>query len=328
MSALAVDLPVIERAPMMRELERLEAQQVKDKSYQRSPVGREVGAYLRSRRWEDKSTNTLSADETVLARLAIRHADFDSLSEFCSPIGTAYVREFLETEWGGAAPATKAQRTSLVRSFFKWAVDEEKIPFSPAAKLKGPRAKNRDRLAYERTVRIRLIQAQDSLRDQCALQLVSRMALRKNELRVLRIRDIDLTRNLLVVHSKGGDIDILPLALPDLRDDLYLHINGEQRRLDEYLIYPRSDRTRPMDSSSVHRWFKRCLERAELPATMELHEMRHSAADELWRVTGNIVLAQQLLRHESVGTTQTYLHPTRDDLAAGLAQVAAVWAEG
>jgi hypothetical protein len=30
------------------------------------------------------------------------------------------------------------------------------------------------------------------------------------------------------------------------------------------------------------------------------------------------MLAQQLLRHESVATTQDYLHPTRDDLAAGL----------
>ena len=43
-----------------------------------------------------------------------------------------------------------------------------------------------------------------------------------------------------------------------------------------------------------------------------------TAADALWRATGNIVLAQQLLRHESVGTTQTYLHPKREDLADAL----------
>ena len=52
---------------------------------------------------------------------------------------------------------------------------------------------------------------------------------------------------------------------------------------------------------------------------MKLHELRHSAADNLWRETGNLMLAQQLLRHESVATTQAYLHPTREDLSAALA---------
>jgi site-specific recombinase XerD len=49
-----------------------------------------------------------------------------------------------------------------------------------------------------------------------------------------------------------------------------------------------------------------------------MHELRHSAADNLWRETGNLVLAQQLLRHESVATKQDYLHPSRDDLANAL----------
>lgn len=73
-----------------------------------------------------------------------------------------------------------------------------------------------------------------------------------------------------------------------------------------------------MDAASVHRWFKQRLDQAGLPATIRMHELRHSAADNLWRETGNLLLAQQLLRHESVQTTQAYLHPNRDDLAAAL----------
>jgi site-specific recombinase XerD len=79
-----------------------------------------------------------------------------------------------------------------------------------------------------------------------------------------------------------------------------------------------------MSAPSVHRWFKRALERAGLPPTMKLHELRHSAADNLWRATGNLMLAQQLLRHESVATTQAYLHPTREDLSQALAQLEVV----
>ena len=64
------------------------------------------------------------------------------------------------------------------------------------------------------------------------------------------------------------------------------------------------DPSRPMDPSSIHRWFKQGLERAGLPTSIKMHELRHSAADNLWRVTGNLMLAQQLLRHESVATTR------------------------
>jgi site-specific recombinase XerD len=73
-----------------------------------------------------------------------------------------------------------------------------------------------------------------------------------------------------------------------------------------------------MDPASVHRWFKAALERAGLSSSVKIHELRHSAADNLWRETGNLLLAQQLFRHESVATTQQYLHPNRDDLDTAL----------
>jgi hypothetical protein len=78
--------------------------------------------------------------------------------------------------------------------------------------------------------------------------------------------------------------------------------------------------------SSVHRWFKRCLERAELPRSITLHELRHSAGDHVFRATGNIVAAQELLRHESAETTRLYLHPTLDDLAEAMRATDRAWA--
>jgi site-specific recombinase XerD len=96
------------------------------------------------------------------------------------------------------------------------------------------------------------------------------------------------------------------------------------RVLAEYLLFPKKDPQRPMDPASVHRWFKTALKRAGLPPTIKLHELRHSAADNLWRQAGNLMLAQQLLRHSSVATTQDYLHPTREDLSDALAQMQVV----
>ena len=312
-------LPVMPLGPMIRAA-------VRDKSYQRCPVGVEVQRYLSDLRWEGATKNTLETYEQVLAWLAQDHDDFE-LETFASPVGTEYLKEFLKRHWEDSAPATKANRSSIVRSFFKWAVDEGKLGYNPAVGIKGSRRRHHERTAYSRGLIVKLVSAQDSLRDQCALQLLARMGLRKNELRVLRIRDIDLARNLLVVHGKGARVEVLPIGFKGLAQDLYLHIAAEGREPDEYLLYPHNLRRQPMEASTVHRWFKRCLERAELPSSIEMHELRHTAADDLWRTTGNLVLAQQLLRHASVGTTEIYLHPSKDDLEAGMRAVEDSWKE-
>lgn len=150
----------------------------------------------------------------------------------------------------------------------------------------------------------------------------------KNELRLLQLKDFDRGRGEVTIHGKGGKVIVLPLGFDDLKGDLNLELL--MREPTEYLLYPKEDPERPFDPASLHRWFKRALERADLPAGIKIHELRHSAADALWRETGDLLKAQQLLRHESVSTTQAYLHPTREDLRDALARLPQVvrWSEG
>lgn len=308
--------------PILREADA----RVKDKTYRRSPVGQHVGRFLRAKRWEGRTEATRDSYETTLARLAVDHDDFPGLEGFCSPVGTEYLREFLDRHWADAAVATRANRLAAVHSCFQWALAEGLIPWDPSAPIKSPGQRRRsERQAYPQDIIHRLVAAQPTMRDQCAIQLVARLGLRKNELRVLRVGEIDLARNLLTVHGKGGHVDVMPIGLPSLADDLANHVNWDERKPDEYLVYPRRRKRDPMDPASLHRWFKRCLERADLPATVKLHEMRHTAADHLYRQTGDIVRASQLLRHSSVATTEGYLHPTRRDLADALAALDKGW---
>ena len=80
----------------------------------------------------------------------------------------------------------------------------------------------------------------------------------------------------------------------------------------------KKDASRPMSYAGIHYWFKRALKVAEIDESVMMHEMRHSAADNLYRETGDIGKAQQLLRHKSPATTAGYLHPSMDDLAEAL----------
>ena len=253
---------------------------LKDKSYQACPVGREIGRYLRALRWSDATQNTLDTYEIVLSRLALDHDHFPGIERFCEVGGTEYLREFLERHWRDAATATKANRLAALRSFFKWAMLERGLPYNPAAAIKGPRQRDPERLPYPRATIFQLVHGQNSLRDEIALMLLARLALRKDELRQTQIRDVDLIRNILSVHGKGRKEGLLPLhPYPDLCEALYLHVQGGRRESSEYLLYPRNQRWQMMDLSTIHRWFKRCCERAELPTTIRMHDLRHFAGD-------------------------------------------------
>lgn len=291
---------------------RVRAEAMKNKSYRGTPVGGEAGRYLRALRWSEKTQNTLDTYEIVLSRLAIDFAHYTTLDEFT----VDDVRDWLDEHWGEAAAATRANRLAIVRSFFAWAVEEGRAEKNPAGTIKAPKVRNRERHAYKPDVIHKLVLAQSGLRDQIALQLLGRLALRKNELRLLRLVDFNLGDGTVLIHGKGNKQVVLPIGFEQLRKDLEVYLVG--RNLGEYLIHPRSRTHEPMDPANIHRWFKACLRRAGLPETVKIHELRHSAADNLWRQTGNLLLAQQLLRHESVATTQTYLHPSRDDLADAL----------
>lgn len=285
---------------------------MRDKSYRATPVGGEVGHYMRKQKWGGKSENTLLAIETVLSRLALDFAHYESLDEFTEEA----LLGFLDEHWGSASTATRAQRIAIVRGFLQDAMERGRASANPAGTIKPPKIRNQERHAYRPDVVYTLVRAQDSLRDQIALQFLGRLAFRRNELRLLRLRDSDLTAGTVLVHGKGNKQVVIPIGGGQLRKDLELYLIG--RDLGEYLLHPKTRTQEPMTNAAVHNWFKVCLARAGLPSSIKMHELRHSAADNLWRRSGNLLLAQALLRHESVATTQIYLHPNRDDLAKAL----------
>jgi integrase/recombinase XerD len=286
---------------------RLQREAMKDKTYRATPIGGEVGRFLRAKRWENSAENTLLSYESTLAKLSLDFADKDLVD-----LTREDYREFLDERWGESEPSTRGQRLACLKSFLEWAVDENRLPENPMAREKPPKKKDVNRRAYGADIIDELRDAQESLRDQIAIQLLGRLGLRRSELRVLQLRDINIAEGLVRVRGKGGKVADLPIAFDVLLSDLELYLIG--RGGDEYLLYPKDDVSRPMTAAGVHYWFKRCLRRADMPASMMLHEMRHSAADNLWRDTGNLMLAKQLLRHSSVGTTEAYLHPRMDDL--------------
>ena len=289
-----------------------------DRRFGETPISEHVVAYLDSLEYADAQLNTLLAYEHVLGLFAVEHADL-ALSDLEPPRGGGVVRAFLDRHWQTKSAATRRQRLAIMRSFLAWLVGEGLLRANPAQNIRPPKVKRKARDVLSREDLDALVAAQPTLRDQAALTLLVWLGLRKDELRRLRLCDIDLQERTLVVHGKGGRLDKLPMGFEHVYNALALYMRD--RGADEYLLHPERRPIAAMEASTVHRWFKGALKRAGLSSEWALHDLRRAAADALHEVTGDIVLAQQLLRHSDIRTTRGYLSPSMERLAHGMRQV-------
>ncbi len=62
-------------------------------------------------------------------------------------------------------------------------------------------------------------------------------------------------------------------------------------------------------------------ERAGLDQRHTFHRLRHTAVNQVYRQTKDILLTQRFARHSSVLVTSIYLHPTDEDLARSVQKI-------
>lgn len=312
---------------------------VRDKSYRATPLGEEVGRFLRYMRAQELAPRSRQEYESVLYRLARYYADLQ-LSDLAPPVGTERVEKFVDEHWGTLAPGTRRKVLSILASFFQWAHERDRIPGNPMTLIRRPKRRRPDRHAHMPREVMAIVACQPLHRDRAAILLLGKIGLRKNELRLLRIRDIDLERGTVRLNQKGGDIVTHPIAFPDVLQALGEHFTLDGRQPDEYLLYPRWERTvngetivmreareRPMSPRGVHEWWSRCLVRAEVPH-FPMHELRHTAGTEFHRAGHDLKRTQMFMRHKSITTTaDVYMDLDQNDLIEGMRAAYLRWQE-
>jgi integrase/recombinase XerD len=81
----------------------------------------------------------------------------------------------------------------------------------------------------------------------------------------------------------------------------------------------RDYRRRRSSEQALWRLVGRVGERAGIPWRVKPHTMRHAFADHVARLSGDVRVAQYLLGHATLGTTEAYLRePTLDQLASAV----------
>ena len=252
---------------------------VRNQTYRNYPIGRLAGRYLDALRFDNYASGTINNREQTLAWLAL---DYPALAP--ADVTHDLLRAFLLEHWRDAAANTKAMHVSALRCFFEWAHDHDLAPTDPARKLRSPRRADTERRSHPHETIRKLVLAQDDRRDRVAILTLYWCALRRNELRQIQFRHVDLGRRILTVFGKGGRVSEQNVPEP-LALELERHVQDNAPDPDEYLLYPRKvgrvggwpnwiydvvweDRFRPLTLSGIDKWFQRARARAGVDVLM------------------------------------------------------------
>lgn len=154
------------------------------------------------------------------------------------------------------------------------------------------------------------------VRDLAILKLLVRLGMRRGEVAVLALDDIDWRSGEILVRGKGGRRERLPLAA-DVGDALadYLRrarpVSAEGRAVFVRVRAPH----RALTPAGVSQVVIAAGHRAGL-GRVNAHRLRHTTATELLRSGAPLVEIGQLLRHRSQQTTAIYAKVDRERLRA------------
>ena len=224
------------------------------------------------------------------------------------------VRSYVQYLWDrDYAASTVARKSSALRSFFRFLLDQSLINSDPLAAIGMPRV-NRPRpesLPQEAVARLLALPAQDmmppSLRDRALLELLCATGLRASEVVRLEVEDVSLASSTVRCLSRGRErlIPLSPRAQEALETYLargrlrFLQNRGERAL---FLNYRGQRLTRQGLWLLVQRYAKE----AGLDFRVNPQALRHSFAAHLLSEGVEMTELQELLGHASLHTTRAY----------------------
>lgn len=217
-------------------------------------------------------------------------------------------------------------RKAAFTSWFKWGVRTRRLERNPVDLLPEIRR------TPQRLIRVFTEPQEALLRslpspDGPLMTVLFETGLRKAEARHIQMRHFDRAagRVYIMAGAKGGKHRAVPIG-PALADALEQMELLEAVGQDDFLWYHRPgggrvQRGRPVGEGTFHRWWDRCLAECgfrrgdrEMPY-LKPHTTRHTFATR-WRTRGlDLDEIQMLLGHDSVQTTEMYVHREVDDIA-------------
>ena len=213
----------------------------------------------------------------------------------------------------GLGPASQARVVAALRSFFHFLVAEGISDSDPTALLESPKVGRMlpDVLSVEEIdAMLAAIPADkaESPRNRAIVEMLYGSGLRVSELCDLRISRLAVADAMVIIEGKGSKqriVPVSPAAMQGIGESLPHRPEPKNGAEDILFLNRRGNRlTRVM----IFLIIKQLAEAAGIDKSVSPHTLRHSFATHLLEGGANLRAIQQMLGHESIATTEIYVH--------------------
>ncbi|HKL95545.1 MAG TPA: site-specific tyrosine recombinase/integron integrase [Haploplasma sp.] len=249
---------------------------------------------------EELAENVLGARRPRLARNYLSHLDDEGYSE-----------------------KSVARKISSLRTFYGYMIKEELIDVNIFEGVETPKIPKRlPRIISDNDINY-LFEAIDTTtllgkRNYLILELLFSTGIRASELTTIQLKDIQINREQILIHGKGGKDRYVPLHpmlieqikeyLTDVRPKLISKSDEESNNL--LLNY----RGTSLTVRGVQLIVKKILKDANETYHITPHMLRHSFATTMLNHGADLRVVQELLGHEHLKSTQIYTEVSNEVL--------------
>ncbi len=284
---------------------------------------KEFSTYLKLER--GLSDNSIVAYTRDVRKLADYTRDYD---EKLTPveIDSAFVRQFIYDISRSVSKRSQARLTSGLRSFFDYLMFENLRDSNPMVLIETPKMSRTlpDTLSLEEIdsliAAIDLSHPQGE-RNRAIIETLYGCGLRVSELINLRFSDLFFDEGFIRVLGKGNKQRFVPIHQLNQKyintyvNQIRVHLDIKPKSEDIVFLNRRGNKlTRHM----IFVIIKDLAQKIGLQKTISPHTFRHSFATHLLENGADLRSIQQMLGHESITTTEIYMHLDKKFLSKSL----------
>lgn len=156
-------------------------------------------------------------------------------------------------------------------------------------------------------------------RDQAIIELLFSSGLRASELVNLKLKDVDFANRILIILGKGNKERVVPFTV-SCQNSLEKYIKTTRQVLInkmfenniEYVFL--NSKGNKLTTRGLEFILKSIEKKSGCYMNLHPHKLRHSFATKLLSNGADLRMIQELLGHESIGTTQIYTHVTFNEM--------------